>query len=196
MVPMLLAGASVSLATCTLPPNNLGVRMLDPRDSSQTGFGRQSRAGFADRLPDDRPEVSATTGGKPVDSAFQDVDRVAVEAQTQPRDQAPAGQGALKVALSYWNARGLRESWRGGPVRVTWTLYAGDTSRELTTNGPAISSGESYLDTPGSTFKVTYPLPETDKPTSWGILQGAVRLPNGRTFDFREKVVRRSPWLP
>jgi hypothetical protein len=196
IVPMLLAVASVSLTTCSTPPPGFGVRWLDPAESAQTGFGRPSRAGFPDLLPDDRPEISAATGGKPVDAHFLDVVRVTVHPETLKRELAPAGQGALKVGLAYWNPRGLKETWEDGTVRVQWTLYAGDSSRELTTNGPMIASGESYLDTPGSTFKVTYPLPETDKPTSWGILQGTVRLPNSRTFDFREKVVRRSPWVP
>jgi hypothetical protein len=196
MVPLLFALASVSLATCASPPPTLQRLGLAPAESSQTGFGRPSRAGFPDLLPDDRPEVSAATGGKPMDATFLDIDRVSVQPMTLKRDQAPAGQGAIRVTLSYWNARGLKENWREGTVRVNWTLYAADSSPELTTNGPMISSGESYLDTASSIFKVTYPLPETDKPAAMGILQGNVRLPNGRNFDFREKVVRRSPWVP
>lgn len=196
IVPSLLALASVSLATCASPPPTLQRLGLAPSESSQTGFGRSSRAGFPDLLPDDRPEVSAATGGRPVDATFLAIDRVSVHPMTLKRDQAPEGQGAIRVALSYWNARGLKENWDEGTVRVNWTLYAADTSPELTTNGPMISSGESFLDTAGSMFKVTYPLPEKDKPASMGILQGFVRLPNGRSFDFREKVVRRSPWVP
>jgi hypothetical protein len=198
IVPGLLALASVSLATCAQPPADLAVQWLDPADSAQTGFGRPSRAGFADNLPDDRPETSAATGGKAVDAGFQAVSRVTIDAQTLPRAQAPGlvNQGALKVAVSYWNVRGLQEDWSKGPVRVIWTLHAGDTSPELSTNGPMITSGESVLEVPGSTFRVVYPLPEASRPTSWGILEGAVRLPNGKSFDFREKVVRRSPWVP
>lgn len=196
MVPLLLALASVSLATCACPPPNWGTRGLAPADSVQTGFGRPSRAGFPDLMPDDRPEVSAATGGKPVDAAFPAIVRVTLQPMTLKRDQAPAGQGAIRVTLSYWNARGLKEHWQTGTVRVFWTLYAADTSPELTTNGPAITTGDSYLDTADSLFKVTYPLPDTDRPPSMGILQGTVRLPDGRSFDFREPVVRRSPWVP
>jgi hypothetical protein len=198
IVPGLLVLASVSLATCAQAPPDLSAQWLDPADSAQTGFGRPSRAGFADNLPDDRPEISAATGGKAVDAGFLAVTRVTIHAQTLPRAQVPAlvNQGALKVAVSYWNARGLQEDWSQGPVRVTWTLHAADTSPELSTNGPALTSGDSVLAVPGSTFRVVYPLPEASRPTSWGILEGAVRLPNGKSFDFREKVVRRSPWLP
>ena len=195
-----LAGFGIlAIAACAPQPGApaLSLAALPPEETVQTGFGEFSRAGQADNLPDwRRTEVSTATGGKPVPAIFSDITAITVEPQTLPTRLSPGGQGSLQVAIGYWNARGLRQSWERGPVTVSYQLFASDDSRGTSATGAQITSGDAVLAVPGSTFRVQYPLPEQRDPPSYGILQGSVRLPNGTAFPFRQTVVRRSRWVP
>ncbi|MBC7543655.1 MAG: hypothetical protein H7338_13085 [Candidatus Sericytochromatia bacterium] len=193
--------ASVSITTCAVPQpagrDPFMVQQVSPEESVQTGFGEFARAGLPDNFPDwRRNAVSAGSRGRPVQAVFDEITGITVDAQPQGKAQNAAGQGALQVAIHYRNPRGMRQAWDKGPVTVSWALFAGDGSRQLSSNGPLITRGDAVLAVPGSTFIVPYPLPEQADPPSYGILQGEVRLPNGRNVDFREKVVRRSKWVP